>query len=44
MPGRGSFIDRKVFEELVKEVGTAAGEPDQDVEVIYGDLSRLVLA
>lgn len=44
MAGRKTFIDRDVFEDLVQDVGTVAGEPYEDVETIYGDLSRLVVA
>lgn len=39
-----AFIDREAFGELLAGVGRADGAPYQDIDTIYGDLSRLVVA
>lgn len=44
MSRRQTFIDRDIFAELLSEVETARGAAYQDVETVYGDMSRLVVA
>lgn len=44
MSGGPNFIDREVFRELIVDVPRADGTPYQDIETIYGDMSRLVVA
>jgi hypothetical protein len=43
--GRGPhFIEREVFDALLAEVPRVDGTPYQDVDTVYGDMSRLVVA
>jgi len=45
MPAGGPpFIDRSVFNELIARVPTVAGKSYQDLDTIYRDMSRLVVA
>jgi len=37
-------VDRLVFEEMLADVQSIAGESYQDVDVAYGDMSRLIVA
>ena len=39
-----NFIDRDVFDALIAELPRLDGEKYQDRDVIYGDMSRLVVA
>jgi hypothetical protein len=39
-----NFIDRQVFEEVLSDVPRADGAGYQDIDTIYGDMSRLVVA
>jgi hypothetical protein len=39
-----NFIDRQVFEAVLSDVPRKGGGEYQDVNTIYGDLSRLVVA
>lgn len=38
------FIQREVFDEILAEVRRVDGARYEDVETIYGDMSRLVVA
>jgi hypothetical protein len=39
-----NFIDREVFEELIRSTPRRDGGEYQDIATIYGDMSRLVVA
>jgi hypothetical protein len=44
MKNSRNFIEREVFEKLVSEVRRVDHKDYQDVDTIYGDMSRLVVA
>lgn len=39
-----AFIDQKAFFKLIEEIPNTEGQPYQDVDTIYRDMSRLVVA
>jgi len=39
-----NFIDRAVFKEILDQIDTVLGNKYQDIDTIYGDLSRYVVA
>jgi hypothetical protein len=39
-----NFIDRQVLEEILSKVRRTDGAGYQDVDTVYGDMSRLVVA
>ena len=39
-----NFIEREVFDKVIAEVPRVDGTDYQDVDTIYGDMSRLVVA
>jgi hypothetical protein len=39
-----NFIDREVFESVIHQVPRIDGAPYEDTDVVYGDMSRLVVA
>ena len=41
---RRNFIEREVFDEIIGEVRRADGRNYEDIDTIYGDMSRLVVA
>ena len=43
MAGGPPFIKFDVFKNILGEIRRSDGEPYQDVDTIYGDLSRLVV-
>lgn len=42
--GGPPFIDRKVFRDIIAQIPTKNGNAYQDVDTIYRDMSRLVVA
>lgn len=44
MPRGPLFIDRENFRQLIQGVLNASGKNYQDVNTIYGDMSRLVVS
>lgn len=43
MAKRRNFIERDVFEEVMRHVRRTDGGKYEDVDTIYGDMSRLVV-
>ncbi len=39
-----NFIERAVFDQLMAEIPRADGAEYQDLDTVYGDMSRLVVA
>jgi hypothetical protein len=38
-----NFVEREVFEKLLREVPRVDGEDYEDINTIYGDMSRLAV-
>lgn len=39
-----NFVDREVFERIISETARRDGGDYEDIDTIYGDMSRLVVA
>lgn len=43
MPSGPPFIDREVFDKVIRSITAVDGSSYQDIQTIYGDMSRLVV-